>query len=312
MPKVYARALDRVKIMDRSGYDAVWLAEHHFSSYSICPSVHLMGMHISGLTENLRIGTAVSLAAFYQPTRLAEEVALLDVLSGGRVNWGAGRGFDLKEFEVFDVPPEESYQRFHENVDIVLHAWRNERLNYNGQFHTYRDVEILPKPIQKPHPPIWMASSSPNAIEWSASKGYAILMDPHSPHKTIAEKYMAYRQGLSQHGHTHDQDTPIARLIAIGKTDAEGEAIARAGATWTVASYLKPKTDSNPNDHGIQDDSDPVKRYIDDVIVHGSVGRVIDELQRLEEEIPLNYLLASPLSHETFIRLTDEVIPALA
>ncbi|MYE83014.1 MAG: LLM class flavin-dependent oxidoreductase, partial [Gammaproteobacteria bacterium] len=72
LPTVYERALDRVRIMDRTGYDAVWLAEHHFSTYSVCPSVHLMGMHVAGMTENLRIGTGVSLAAMYHPTRLAE------------------------------------------------------------------------------------------------------------------------------------------------------------------------------------------------------------------------------------------------
>ncbi len=87
---VYKRAFDRIQIMDEGGYDAVWLAEHHFNSYSICPSVHIMGMHVASMTKNLRIGTAVSLAAFYHPLRLAEEVALLDVLTQGRVNWGAG------------------------------------------------------------------------------------------------------------------------------------------------------------------------------------------------------------------------------
>ena len=80
--------------MDRTGYDAVWLAEHHFTTYSVCPSVHLMALEVAHRTERLRIGTAVSLAALYHPLRLAEEVALLDVLTGGRVNWGAGRGFE--------------------------------------------------------------------------------------------------------------------------------------------------------------------------------------------------------------------------
>ena len=99
LPTVYERAMERIEIMDQTGYDAVWLAEHHFSSFSVCPSVHVMGTHVAARTRNLRIGTAVSLAAFYHPLRLAEEVALLDVLSGGRVNWGAGRGFDRVEFE---------------------------------------------------------------------------------------------------------------------------------------------------------------------------------------------------------------------
>ena len=81
---VYERAFQRIDVMEQTGYDAVWLAEHHFSTYSVCPSIHIMGTHIAARTERLRIGTAVSLAPFYHPLRLAEEVALLDVLSGGR------------------------------------------------------------------------------------------------------------------------------------------------------------------------------------------------------------------------------------
>ena len=312
LPTVYERALDRIRIMDRSGYDAVWLAEHHFSTYSVCPSVHLMGMHVAGITERLRIGMGVSLAAFYHPARLAEEVALLDVLSGGRVNWGAGRGFDGKEFEVFGVAREESYARFRENVEIVLHAWRDERLNYDGRFNCFRDVEVLPKPLQKPHPPVWIASSSPDAIEWSASRGHAILMDPHAGHAELGGKYRGYRRSLEEHGHAHAQDTPMARLLAIGRTDTEGREIARAGARWTLGSYANPKTDPTKGSPARTGTRDPVQRYVDDVIVHGSSARVIDELRRLEEELPLEYLLAAPLSHESFLRLTDEVIPALA
>ena len=92
LPTVYARALQRIAIMDKTGYDAVWLAEHHFTHYSVCPSVHLMGMHVANQTQHLRIGMGISLAAFYHPLRLAEEVALLDILSGGRVGTGGLAG----------------------------------------------------------------------------------------------------------------------------------------------------------------------------------------------------------------------------
>src|SRR5215813_6488218 len=109
---VYGRALERIEIMDRTGFDAVWLAEHHFTTYSVCPSVHMVGTLAAARTKRLRIGTAVSLAALYHPLRLAEEVALLDMLSGGRVNWGAGRGFAPSEFNAFGVPVEESAERF--------------------------------------------------------------------------------------------------------------------------------------------------------------------------------------------------------
>jgi alkanesulfonate monooxygenase SsuD/methylene tetrahydromethanopterin reductase-like flavin-dependent oxidoreductase (luciferase family) len=305
LPTVYARALDRIEIMDRSGgYEAVWLAEHHFNTYSVCPSVHLMGMQAAARTQRLRIGTAVSLAPMYHPLRLAEEVALLDVLSGGRVNWGAGRGNDQTEFGVFGLDRDSSYARFREHVDVVLRAWREERLTYDGDFVHVKDVEVLPKPLQRPHPPVWLAASSPEAIEWAAAAGHSILMDPHSTHVDIGRKFDGYRKALAANGHTAEgRTTPIARLIAIAPTDAEAREVARRGAQWTVTSYVK----SRP-----PDGSDPIDRYVDQVIIHGSPGRVVDELLRLQEEIGLDYLLAAPLSHQSFLLLTNEVIPAMA
>ena len=127
----YARALERVRVMDETGYDAIWLAEHHFSGYSVCPSVHVMGSYVAARTQRLRIGTAVTLAAMQHPLRIAEEVALLDVLSGGRVNWGAGRGFDPVEFRVFEVPGEESAERFRE-------AWREAILSHPLAYLAHR------------------------------------------------------------------------------------------------------------------------------------------------------------------------------
>jgi alkanesulfonate monooxygenase SsuD/methylene tetrahydromethanopterin reductase-like flavin-dependent oxidoreductase (luciferase family) len=304
---VYERAIDRVKIMDGGGYDAVWLAEHHFSTYSVCPSVHIMGMHLAHLTHNLRIGTAVSLAAFYHPLRLAEELALLDNLSGGRINAGFGRGFDRTEMDIFGVEMEDSYPRFRENVDIVLRAWGSERLTYDGKFNSYHDIEVLPKPQQDPMP-TWVAASSPSAVEWAATEGHAILMDPHASHSEIAAKYANYEQTLSRVGRTNTQDTPIARLMAIAATDAEAEAVARQGAQWTVGSYAGPKKGGPPSDLSADE---LVERYVNEVIIHGSPQKVVDKLTELEETIPLQYLLASILSHETFLRLTDEVIPRM-
>src|SRR6201997_2935572 len=197
---VYARALERIEIMDRSGYDAVWLAEHHFSSFSVCPSVHMVGTLAAARTQRLRIGTAVSLAPFYHPLRLAEEVALLDLLSGGRVNWGAGRGCARVEVSAFGVPPEESASRFHETVEIVLKAWTEEKLTFSGKHFRFEDVEVLPKPLQAPHPPVWMAASSEGAIEWAAGRGFSILMDPHPSASEIGQKRRFYHEKLAAAG----------------------------------------------------------------------------------------------------------------
>jgi len=311
---VYQRAFQRIEVMDRTGYDAVWLAEHHFTGYSVCPSVHLMGMHVAGRTRRLRIGTAVSLAAFYHPLRLAEEVALLDVLSGGRVNWGAGRGFDRNEFTNFGVPPDESYPRFREHFEVVLEAWTQEKLTHHGRYFDFDGVEVLPKPLQKPHPPTWVAASSPPAIEWAAQRGLSILMDPHSTHAEIASKRELYRCELEKHGHAiAGRDLPVARLLAVAATRAEAEETARRGAQWLVGSYLDPKHQQVglPGGGFLRLGEDPIARYLDGVVVWGTAEEVLDELLRLREELPLEYLLCAPLSHRTFEIFTERVLPRL-
>jgi alkanesulfonate monooxygenase SsuD/methylene tetrahydromethanopterin reductase-like flavin-dependent oxidoreductase (luciferase family) len=311
---VYQRAMERIEIMDRTGYDAIWLAEHHFTDYSVCPSIHVMATHVAARTKRLRIGTGVSLAPLYHPLRLAEEVALLDVLSEGRVNWGAGRGFDPTEFKAFGVPPEESSERFHEAVDIVIEAWRNERLNWRGQYWNFENVEVLPKPKQDPHPPVWMAASSLPAIDWAAERGHSIMMDPHSQHADIAAKYERYQKGLKSHGHSTDgRSVPMARYIALGESEDEAREIARRGAAWTVGSYVNPSKSAGFPKRGdrlfIRPGADPVEHYLDNVALYGTPEQVVDKLHGLEETMYLDYLLCAPLSQTSFELFTERVLP---
>jgi alkanesulfonate monooxygenase SsuD/methylene tetrahydromethanopterin reductase-like flavin-dependent oxidoreductase (luciferase family) len=305
LAQIYQRAIERVKIMDQNGYDAVWIAEHHFSTYSVCPSVHMMGTHFAANTTNLRIGTGVSLAAFYDPLRLAEEVALLDVLSGGRVNWGAGSGFDPTEFRAFGVDREDKYPRFRENVDIVLSAWKQQKLTYRGEFHHYEDIEVLPKPLQDPIP-VWMAASSTDAIAWAASKGFSILMDPHSSMQQISNKREKYDSALRENGYDPEhRDIPVARLLAIAPNDEQARRVAESGARWTTSSYAIDRN-TLPSERA---KIDPAQRYVDDVILWGCPERVADLLLEYEQEKQLGYLLCAPLSNQTFELFNDEVLP---
>ena len=312
---VYDRALQRIDVMDRTGYDAVWLAEHHFTDYSVCPSVHMMGMHVAGRTQNLRIGTAVSLSAMYHPLRLAEEVAMLDVLSGGRVNWGAGRGFDPVEFKTFDVPLAESKARFREATEIVLAAWCNERLTWESENWRFEDVEVLPKPVQKPHPPVWIAAGSDDAIQWAAEGGHTVMLGPHAPYALMASRREDFRRTLTANGHAFEgREIPMARLIAVADSEPEAEAIARRGAAWIIATYKnESKGMANPTTTvevgGQVRELDPVEAYLEDVAVWGTPERVIDLLHRLEEEMFLDYLMCAPLSHSSFMAFTEKVMP---
>ena len=312
LTKVYERAFGRIAIMEQTGYDCVWLAEHHFNTYSVCPSINVMAAHVAARTRTLRIGMAVSLAAFYNPLRLAEEVALIDVLSGGRVNWGAGRGFDRAEFEAFGVPVEESSDRFRECVEIVLAAWRAERLAYRGRYWRYEDVEVLPKPLQSPHPPVWLAATSLDSIRLAAEKGYDILQDPHATHADIGRKRAHYFDVLRASGFaTEGRVIPTARLLSVGTTEQEAEDVARAGAAWTVNSYANAtRRAGGPPPHYVAG-VDPIERYMTDVVIRGTPERVADKIAELRETIGLDYLMCAPLSHQSFMLFTDKVLPKL-
>src|SRR5262249_5247608 len=196
-----------------------------------------------------------------------------------------------------------------------------QRLTYQGQFINVQNVEVLPKPLQQPHPPVWLAASSPEAVAWAASEGFSILMDPHSSHVEIGNKLASYKRGLAEAGFSFEGRTiPIARLLAVAPTDDEAREVARRGAQWTVTSYANPARRAavpgyRPPPPSAEEDrrlTDPVGRYMDEVIIHGSPARVADELQRLREEIGLQYLLCAPLSHQSFLLMTEQVIPALA
>ncbi len=304
LPTVYQRALQRIEIMDQSGYDAVWLTEHHFSDYSVCPSIPVMGAHVAARTRRLRIGAGVTLAAFYHPLRLAEEIALLDILSAGRVNWGAGRGFDEREFRTFKVPIEESQARFREAVDVVIQAWTSSRLTYRGQFFSFDDVEVLPKPLQQPHPPMWVAAGSPEATRWAAAAGYSILIGPHGTDVEIAQQWQHYNECLNENGYSiAGREIPMARLIAIAPTDSGDADVAREGAKWLLKTYVDPRQMGWSND--------PLERYLNSVVIHGSPERVADRIMQLHEEAHLDYLIGAPLSHHTFLSFTDNVLPRL-
>jgi len=310
---VYERALARIDAMDSSGYDAVWLAEHHFTDYSVCPSVHLMGMHVANRTKNLRIGMGVSLAALYHPLRLAEEVALLDVLSGGRVNWGAGRGFDPNEFGALEVPLEQSRARFQEAVEIVLKAWTEERVSYDGEFYRFEDVEVLPKPAQKPHPPTWVAATSTEAMSWAGGAGYDILLDPHCSGRELADKHEFYAAQLASAGHRAEgREIPVARFLAVSENAREAEEIASRGVQWIFNSYAKPENIAKvPNASTERDQKRRFDYYMEDVVLHGTPDMVADKVARLREESGLNYLMCAPLSYESFKSFTDKVLPRL-
>ena len=170
--EAFDEAFDMADAAEKGGLDGVWLAERHFAAPrgpldvqgagipSIVSAPLIISTAIVAKTERLRVGVAVNVLPLNHPVRMAEEIATLDQISHGRIDFGVGRSGFMRAYEGYDIPYEESRERFQENLEIILAAWTNERFSYEGKHYKFNDVCVIPKPYQQPHPPLRMAATT--------------------------------------------------------------------------------------------------------------------------------------------------------
>jgi alkanesulfonate monooxygenase SsuD/methylene tetrahydromethanopterin reductase-like flavin-dependent oxidoreductase (luciferase family) len=168
---VYRRALEEMAYADELGFDSIWLAEHHFSNYGYCPNPLTLAVKASAVTKHVRIGTAVLVLPFWHPLRLAEEIALADVLTEGRLDVGVARGYQNYEFDRLGLRIEDSRSRSDETLEVLLKALRGVGITHEGKHFQIPETTTFPRPIQQPHPPVWLAASSDESIETAVRLG---------------------------------------------------------------------------------------------------------------------------------------------
>jgi alkanesulfonate monooxygenase SsuD/methylene tetrahydromethanopterin reductase-like flavin-dependent oxidoreductase (luciferase family) len=188
------------------GYNSVWLPEHHFGLFGCLPSPAVFLSHLAAKTKRIKLAPATVLLPCNNPLRVAEEFALLDLLSDGRAIFSAGRGYDKREYDAFNIPFDESRDRFYEGLDLVRTAWTQEEFTYEGRFYSLsQPVSCLPRPVQKPHPPIYVACFSRPTVEMAAKHGFFTLFAPFAAAMmfgSVQAAVRAYRDMAAEHGHT--------------------------------------------------------------------------------------------------------------
>ena len=219
-------ALEEIELADQLGIDEVWLGEHRFSRHGLLSGIWSFLGNVAARTKRIRIGTAVIVLPLHNPILVAEEVAMLDIISGGRFNFGIGAGYQRQEFDGVGVDIDESRERFAESVDVMIKAWTEERLTYHGKFTNVDDVWVLPKPIQKPYPPLFQAvSTSPASVEFAASRQIQVIAGgPTDILGQAPEVIKLWRQKMEEHGHEHAHlDPPMSKSIYVAPTMEEAE-----------------------------------------------------------------------------------------
>ena len=173
--EIFSRGTDLAKTADKLGFESVWCAEHHFSTYGYLSRPLMFASHLATQTEKIRVGSAVVVLPLHHPLIVAEEIATADLLSNGRLDIGLGRGYQVYEFERLGMKLEESRERFEEAVDILLLAFKGEPFSFNGKHFKFGETSIFPTPVQKPRPPIWVVGQSEESIVATAKRGFNLV-----------------------------------------------------------------------------------------------------------------------------------------
>ncbi len=226
--RTYEEHLAAWDALERFGFDGVGFNEHHTSPYGLMNSPNLMAAAAAQRTTRLKLLVYGNLLPLHDPLRLAEEIAMLDCLSNGRIISGFARGIP-REYNVYKVRLAESRARFEEAWEIIRRAWTEEVFSYEGKFWQYDDVAIWPRPVQQPRPPVWVpVSGSKETIEWAGT--HDIPITPGLvPTKGLREDIIRYyARCLAQHGHRLTPDHLIVQASAY-VADSKAQAIKEAG-----------------------------------------------------------------------------------
>ena len=237
------------------GYHASFLVEHHFTGVGqVSASLNLLTW-VAARTSSLRLGTAVIVLPWHNPVLLAEQAATLDLLSGGRLDFGVGKGYRHSEFAGFCLPMEEAEGRFEESLAVIRKAWTSEtRFSHQGRFWQFEDILVEPPTRQKPHPPLWIAAGNPASIAKVAERGCNLLLDQFASPEQIRDRIGIFKAEVEARGRRYDPfEVAVARNVYVAKSAADkAEALERQARVHKRMVELSQRPDGANKSHILQ------------------------------------------------------------
>jgi len=276
----YEQMLEQVEWAEDLGYECFWFGEHHFDFFGVVPSPPVLMSVAAKRTKKIRLGVAVSLLPYRNPILTAEEYAMVDVLSGGRLDFGVGRGTP-PELVGFGVK-EDNRDLLVEALEVVKMAWSEGKISYNGKYYQIPGVSLNVTPVQKPTPPLFFAALSEGSYKVAGEKGYPILGIPYASCKDIGEmkqKITFYKNTLADSGHNPGAFDVVQCFHShVAATDREAEKNAREG----MVPYLSARLAVRPRNYD--------ELYRDGMIMVGDPRRCIEQIEEIRET-GTNYII---------------------
>lgn len=297
----YESFIEYVVEADRLGFAQLFMVEHHFTGQGQVSASMTVLAYLAARTRKIRLGTAVVVLPWHNPVLIAEQVATLDLLTGGRVDFGVGKGYRKAEFDGFCIPVAEATERFDEAMEIIRKAWTAEgRFSHHGKRWHYENVLVEPEPLQRPHPPLWLAAGSHDSIRRAARDGYNLLLDQLAQVDQIVQRIAIFREECERIGRPYDPAmVATARPLQMIHHESERAQAyeTRRRVLATIGDLARDKLPDR-----IEDDTAPLL---------GTPEEVIARLKELEAGGATNILLVDPNASVANLRaFAREVMPA--
>lgn len=289
-----ANACDEVVLAETLGFDSAWFAEHHFSRYGLGSSSLMVLSHIAAMTTTIELGTAVILPTLHNPIRLAEDTATLDVLSNGRLKIGFGRGTEGYEYHGYNVDWEQSQRRFRETIQIVKNLWTQEDFEYEGEFHTIPKTNLVPRPLQAPHPAVYIAATrTPETLKYAIDAGYPILSGPVADTGDALSMCNNYIEVASATNMKVDiSEIPFFRYVYVGHSEDQVRIDTEIPLQWTFdmirwrrSLLTESEVNQDMQQWRLQNDieSSKFEDLIENRVIVGTPDQCIEKILKLKE-----------------------------
>ncbi len=304
--QVFEESFALVDAAEDMGVEQMWLAEYHFNPIrSVLSAPITVASAIAARTKRMKIGLAVHVLPLRNPVIVAEEIATLDHISQGRLDFGIGRSTFPTTYDAYGIPYSESRERFQECLDIILKGWTTERFSYEGQYYKFQNVCVVPKPFQKPHPPISVGATSAETFQMVGQMGYPILINPSRGFTLLgmAPYIRQYRQAWQEAGHQGQAEVGLRVPVYVAETadraysepqESTMYQMRRLASVIGTSGLHAGVSAISHDDRNAQADLLADMSYDDvlrDKVIYGTPEGVVERLRQLEEELELTQII---------------------
>ena len=331
--QIFKDSMELIQAAEDSGSEGIWLAEYHFDpGRSVLSAPVTVAGAVAARTKKVKIGLAVHVLPLRNPVQIAEEIATLDHLSDGRLDFGIGRAAFPRIYQGYGFDYAESRDRFDECLEIILRSWTEERFSFKGKFYQYDDLCVVPKPLQKPHPPIRIGATSEDTFELVGRMGYPIFINPSRVTTLLDLKPLVaeFHQAREKAGHTGQVDVGLRVPVYVAETKEKAYSEPKESTMFQMQRLINVITQSigaagisTGDDRAAQAERLKAMTYEDvlaNTVVYGTPESVVERLQQLQEELGLTQVIYEvnfgcnvPLEHQikAVQLINDQVAPNL-